>query len=141
MRPRAPRVLLVEDDDLTRALLASELEGEGFVVAEAGDGEDGLCQVPGFRPDVVVLDLMLPRLNGFAVARAMRALERPPGVGIVAVTGLAAEALRAEALGAGCDVVLTKPVRVALLVERVRGLLSASRPDPSIDATPRVGKA
>lgn len=134
IRPRKPRVLLIEDDESTRGLLAEELEREGFVVEEASDGEEGLSEVQRFPPDVIVLDLMLPQLNGFGVARAVRALPQAPGVGIVAVTGLATEPLRTEALGAGCNAVLTKPVRVALLVERVRSLVST----PGSDARPAI---
>jgi DNA-binding response OmpR family regulator len=127
-RPRAMRVLLIEDEEPSRELLASEMERAGFLVQQAENGHDGLEQVRQFVPDVVVLDLMLPVLSGFAVARAVRAQERSRNVVIVAVSALASEALRVEALAAGCDAFLRKPVPAALVVEQVRLLAALRRP-------------
>jgi DNA-binding response OmpR family regulator len=127
-RPRAMRVLLIEDEEPSRELLASEMERAGFLVHQAENGHDGLEQVRRFVPDVVVLDLMLPVLSGFAVARAIRAQERSRNVAIVAVSALASEALRVEALAAGCDAFLRKPVPAALVVEQVRQLAALRRP-------------
>src|SRR5258708_16008181 len=121
-RPRAKRVLMIEDDEAARELLAYALQRAGLVVLDTADGEAGLHEVGRFRPDVIVLDLMLPKLNGFAVARAVQTLEFEPRVAIIAVSGLTSDALRAEALAAGCDVFLTKPVRVDLVIEHARRL-------------------
>jgi DNA-binding response OmpR family regulator len=123
-RPRAKRVLVVEDDPEPREFLVSELELAGFLVLDAASGQDGLEKVRRFDPDVVVLDLMLPELSGFGLARAARSLEPARDLAIIAVSALASEALRREALAAGCDVFLSKPVAAALVVERVRSLLS-----------------
>ena len=122
-RPRAIRVLLVEDEQASRELLASALERAGFLVCQAANGQECLEQVPRFAPDVIVLDLMLPVVNGFVVARALRAPGRPRKVPILAVTALASEALRIEALAAGCDAFLRKPIPATLVVEQVRLLL------------------
>jgi DNA-binding response OmpR family regulator len=132
-RPRPARVLVVEDDEAPREFLSMELHSAGFVVAQAADGEQGLEELLQFAPDVVVLDLMLPRLNGFDVARAARNVERKASkrrMAIVAVTALSSEALRAEALAAGCDALLVKPVRATQVVEQVR-LLAARSDDPA----------
>jgi len=118
-RPRAIRVLVVEDDQTSREFLASALERAGLLVCQAANGQECLDEVSRFSPDVIVLDLMLPVVSGFAVARALRASERPRNVGILAVTALASEALRIEALAAGCDGFLRKPVPAALVVEQV----------------------
>jgi DNA-binding response OmpR family regulator len=126
-RPRVKRVLVVEDDPEPREFLVAELEREGFLVLDAASGQDGLEKVPRFEPDVVVLDLVLPVLSGFALARAVRSLEPSREIGIVAVSGLASEALRKEAIAAGCDVFLSKPVGAAVVVEQVRSLLSRRR--------------
>ncbi|MGH7439280.1 MAG: response regulator transcription factor [Polyangiaceae bacterium] len=126
-------MLVVEDDEAPREFLSMELHSAGFVVAEAADGEQGLRELLQFMPDVVVLDLMLPKLNGFAVARAARTMERRESrrrMAIVAVTALSSEALRAEALAAGCDALLVKPIRATQVVEQVR-LLAARRDDPA----------
>jgi DNA-binding response OmpR family regulator len=124
LRPRAVRVLVVEDEGAQLEYLASELERAGFTVMEAANGDEGLEKVRSFEPDVVVLDLMLPEISGFVLARAVRSFERTRDIGIVAVSALASEALRIEALAAGCDAFLTKPVRAALVVEQVRLVLT-----------------
>ncbi len=132
-RPRPTRVLVVEDEDAPRESLSMELHEAGFVVAQAADGEQGLEEVLEFEPDVVVLDLMLPRLNGFDMARTARALERRENrrpMAIVAVTALSSEPLRMEALAAGCDTLLSKPIRAKQVVEQVR-LLAPRRPAPA----------
>ena len=110
-----------------------ELRSAGFLVAQAADGEQGLEELRQFAPDVVVLDLMLPKLNGFDVARAARRIERKEShrrMAIVAVTALSSEALRSEAHAAGCDALLVKPIRASHVVELVR-LLAPRRDDPA----------
>jgi CheY-like chemotaxis protein len=121
-RPRAVRVLVVEDEQPQREYLVSELERTGFIVLEASNGNDALELVRRFAPDVVVLDMMIPEISGFALARAIRSSERTRDIGIVAVSALASEALRMEALGAGCDAFLKKPVRAELVIEEVRSV-------------------
>lgn len=123
-RARAIRVLVIEDEQASREFVASELEHAGYLVGEAADGQEGLEQVRRFAPDVIVLDLMLPVLSGFAVARAVRALDRHRNCAILAVTALASEVLRIEALSAGCDVLLRKPVPAALVAEQVCRLVT-----------------
>jgi CheY-like chemotaxis protein len=126
-RARLPRALVVEDADDFRELFASELERVGFAVAQASTGEEALEQVLSFRPDVIVLDLMLPGLNGFGVARAVRTLELERSVAIVAVTALSSEPLRRMALDSGCDRFLTKPVVAATLAEEAVRMIHESR--------------
>jgi DNA-binding response OmpR family regulator len=123
VRPCPVRVLIVEDEAPPREFLAAELEHAGFAVFEAADGQEGLDQVEHIQPDVIVLDLVLPVLSGFALARATRDLEDTRPVGIIAVSALASGALRDEALAAGCDVFLTKPVRAEAVVAQVRRLV------------------
>lgn len=123
-RPRAKRVLVVEDDPEPREFLVSELELAGYLVLEAVTGQDGLEKVRRFEPDVIVLDLMLPELSGFGLARAVRLFEPRREIAIIAVSALASEALRKEAIAAGCDVFLSKPVGAAVVIEQVRSLLS-----------------
>jgi DNA-binding response OmpR family regulator len=127
---RAPRVLVIEDSRESRELYALELELAGFIVSQAGTGEEGLQQVRRFEPDVIVLDLMLPGLDGFSVARVVRALERYRNVGILAVTALMSEPMRVEALGAGCDFFLRKPVEASTVVEQARLLLDRRHAEP-----------
>ncbi len=129
-RPRALRVLVVEDEQAQREYIVTELERAGFIVWEAATGQEGLEKVRHIEPDVVVLDLMLPEVSGFGLARAVRSFERTRDIGIVAVSALASEALRMEALASGCDAFLTKPVRAELVIEQVR-LVLARRESPT----------
>ena len=101
---------MIEDSRESRELYVLELELAGFMVSQAATGEEGLAQVRNFEPDVIVLDLMLPGIDGFSVARVVRALERHRNVAILAVSALTSEPLRKEALGVGCDSFLCKPV-------------------------------
>lgn len=124
LRSRAARVLVIEDEEDSRELFACELEFSGFLVSTAANGEEGLERVRRFEPDVIVLDLILPGLSGFSVAHTARGLECGRNVAIVAVSGLTSETLRIEALGAGCDVFLRKPVAPPTVVKEVRHLLA-----------------
>ena len=118
--PRAPRALVIEDAAELREVLALELELAGFVTASAADGQQGLEIVQRLEPDAIVLDLMLPTLSGFVVARSVRALKHGQNAAIVALSGLTSEAMRMEALSVGCDVYVAKPVSPAEVVVHVR---------------------
>jgi DNA-binding response OmpR family regulator len=115
---------VIEDSRESRELYALELELAGFMVSQAATGEEGLAEVRRFEPDVIVLDLMLPGIDGFSVARVVRALERYRNVAILAVSALTSEPLRREALGVGCDSFLYKPVVATTVVEQARLLLA-----------------
>ncbi len=118
---------MVDDAQEWQELLVSALELAGFIADGASSGAAALAQVHRLNPDVIVLDLMLPGLNGFGVARVVRALERGRHVAIVAVSALTAEALRQEALSAGCDAFLSKPLVVATVIEQAIVLVERGR--------------
>jgi DNA-binding response OmpR family regulator len=126
-RGRPLRALVVEDAADSRELFAAEMETAGFIVAQASSGEAALHQVREFEPDVIVLDLMLPGINGFTVARAVRSNENHRDVAILAVTALTSSAMQRMALEAGCDVVLCKPVVASLVVDEAQLLVDSRR--------------
>jgi DNA-binding response OmpR family regulator len=126
-RARGPLVLIIEDTTDLRDLFAAELATDGFLVIDAIDGEVGLEKAQRFRPDAIVLDLMLPGINGFNVARMLRSDDRTRDIAIVAVTALSSDRLRAMALESGCDSCLTKPVLGAAVVAELMRLLVARR--------------
>ena len=130
-RSRPLRALVVEDAADSRELFASELESAGFIVARASSGEEALAQAREFEADVIVLDLMLPGVNGFTVARAMRSSEKHRDVAILAVTALASDAMRRMALEAGCDAVLCKPVVASVVVDEAHLLVESRWHDTS----------
>jgi two-component system NtrC family sensor kinase len=133
-RPRRPLVLVVEDTWDQRTLFVDELRSAGFAVLEAADGEAAVDAALRSSPQAIVLDLMLPGLSGFNVARLLRANVLTQDSTIVAVTALTSDAFRVQALGAGCDSVLRKPVIGAAVVSEIVRLLAKRRAPPGSTA-------
>jgi two-component system response regulator MprA len=115
------RVLVVDDDPSLRRMLARTLEGEGFKVALAQDGGSALAAVERSAPDVIVLDVAMPGLDGLAVSRRLRG--KGLGTPILMLTARDAVPDRVAGLGAGADDYLVKPFAVAELIARLRALL------------------
>jgi two-component system OmpR family response regulator len=113
--------LIVEDELLMAASLRHGLEAEGYVVEVAHDGVEGLWRATEFEFDAVLLDIMLPGLNGFVVAQRLRALGRD--VPILMLTAKDGEFDQAEALDIGADDYLSKPFSYAVLLARLRALI------------------
>ena len=124
---RGPLVLIIEDTTDLRDLFAAELATNGFLVIDAVDGESGIDKAKRFEPDAIVLDLMLPGINGFNVARILRGHETTRNAVIVAVTALTSIRLQTMALEAGCDSCLVKPVIGATVVRELMRHLVARR--------------
>ncbi len=114
------RVLVVDDDLTVREVVVSYLKVAGHEVHEAADGEDALRAVRQYRFDVVVLDLMLPGVDGFEVCRRLRAMG---GVPVIMLTALGDETHRVDGLEAGADDYVTKPFSPRELVLRVAALI------------------
>jgi DNA-binding response OmpR family regulator len=131
---RAPRVLVVEDDDDIAQALQRSLRMEGYEVRTAGDGAAGLEQVHAFAPDLVILDLGLPKVDGLDVARSLRGGDDVP---ILILTARDAVESRVEGLDAGADDYLVKPFERQELLARLRALLR--RRPPRGSAPLRVG--
>jgi DNA-binding response OmpR family regulator len=117
-------VLVVEDEDAIREMYATELASAGFMVLEAADGATAVEKALQFGPHAVVLDLMLPGVDGFKVARRLRSDDRTRDVAIIALTGLASKKFEALALGSGCDSFMSKPFSTAALVGELVRLLA-----------------
>ena len=127
VKGRGPLVLIIEDTTDLRDLFAAELATNGFLVIDAIDGESGIDKAKRFEPDAIVLDLMLPGINGFNVARILRGQESTRNAVIVAVTALTSIRLQTMALEAGCDSCLVKPVIGATVVRELMRHLVARR--------------
>ncbi|HZG92412.1 MAG TPA: response regulator transcription factor [Pseudonocardia sp.] len=126
-----PLALVVDDDVTVRDVVQRYLDRAGYRVAVAGDGEQALREVAARSPDVVVLDLMLPRLTGLEVCRRLRG--NAAGVPIVMLTALGEEEDRVLGLELGADDYVTKPFSPRELVLRVAAVLRRSRERPVRD--------
>ena len=114
-----PTVALVEDDENTREVFRTILEHTGHRVIEAGDGRAGVAMIRLELPDIVLLDLGLPVLDGRGVVAALKADPRTAGVPIIVVTAAAEEHTRRWALHLGCHDFLEKPVELRTLTQAV----------------------
>jgi len=114
------RILVVEDEPLLRELLVTHLRAEGYEVRIAADGEQGLAAAREFKPDVCVLDVMLPRLDGLSLCRIVR---RELDPGIIMLTARASEVDRVIGLDSGADDYVVKPFSLPELTARVRAAL------------------
>jgi two-component system, OmpR family, response regulator MprA len=122
---RDPRVLFVEDDEEIAQVLQRSLRLEGYEVRIAGDGEAALDQSAAFNPDLVILDLGLPKLDGIEVARRLRSSDDVP---ILMLTARDALEARVEGLDSGADDYLVKPFERQELLARLRALLRRRPP-------------
>ena len=122
------RILVVEDEPSAAEALAYLLQGAGHKVAVAGDGVTALARFEEFGPDVILLDLMLPRLNGLEVARRLR---RESEVPIIIITARTLAAEKVVGLAAGADDYLTKPFETAELLARITAVTRGRTSSPS----------
>ena len=127
-----PRVLVVDDDTNITAFLKRALAYEGYEVLVASDGATGLSSARDFPPDVVVLDVMMPGIDGIEVARRLRAGETETGrLPILMLTAKDDVSDRVQGLDAGADDYLVKPFALEELTARIRALLRRREPDAS----------
>ncbi len=119
-----PRVLIVDDEPDLLSVLHFGLEVEGFDVLEATDGEQALEMARSHQPDMIVLDLMLPRMDGYKVCRALKFDERYKRIPIFILSARSGETDRRLALDLGADAYVTKPYDMRDLVMKIRERLS-----------------
>ncbi|MGY2876756.1 two-component system, OmpR family, response regulator MprA [Marmoricola sp. URHA0025 HA25] len=127
-----PHVLVVDDDRAVRESLRRSLEFNGYAVSLAEDGAAALAGISGTNPDAIVMDVMMPRLDGIETTRALRSVGNQ--VPILVLTARDAVGDRVEGLDAGADDYLTKPFALDELLARLRALLRRATPDQSTDA-------
>ncbi len=123
-----PRILVVEDEPAQREILIYNLEAGGFRVLRAGSGDEALLVVEEERPDVILLDWMLPGVSGIEICRRLRARVSTRSVPIIMMSAKSEEADRVRGLETGADDYVVKPFSVAELIARVRSQLRRTRP-------------
>jgi DNA-binding response OmpR family regulator len=136
-----PRVLLVDDDEDVRHMTRVALGFEGFDIVEAADGAAGLASVRDQRPDAVVLDVMMPGLDGIDVLRELRADESLAGLPIVLLTAKAGVSAEQEGWNAGATAYLTKPFTGTALAATLRRLIDEGGDDTRDTSVARLDLA
>jgi len=119
-----PRILLVEDNEMNRDMLSRRLQRKGFEVLIAVDGEQGLTLASTTAPDLVLMDMSLPKIDGWEVTRRLKADPATHQLPIIALTAHAMAGDRDKCLAAGCDDYDTKPIEFSRLLDKVQTLLS-----------------
>ena len=121
------KVLLVEDNELNRDMLSRRLERRGYQVVLALDGQQGLDLARSEAPDLILMDMSLPVLDGWEATRQLKAAPETRTIPIIALTAHAMSSDRDKALAAGSDDYDTKPIDLPRLLEKIEALLSPGR--------------
>jgi two-component system cell cycle response regulator DivK len=120
---RAAKILLVEDNEMNRDMLSRRLQRKGYLVVMAEDGAQGVLLARKETPDVILLDMSLPVIDGWTAARELKADDTTRLIPIIALTTHAMSGDREKALDAGCDEYDTKPVEMPRLLGKIEALL------------------
>jgi CheY-like chemotaxis protein len=118
-----PRILLVEDNEMNRDMLSRRLQRKGYSVLIAVDGEQGLATAYSEIPDLILMDISLPFIDGYEVTRRLKANPRTKHIPVIALTAHALLTDRDKAMKAGCNDYDTKPVDFTRLTEKIETLL------------------
>lgn len=121
----APRVLIVDDNPMNIAIAECVLQAEMFVVESAADGLEAMRKVASFGPDLILMDIQMPGMNGLEVTQNLKADPATRHIRIVAFTAFAMRGDEAKMLSAGCDGYLSKPIDVKKFGAQVRACLQA----------------
>jgi CheY-like chemotaxis protein len=121
-----PRILLIEDNEMNRDMLSRRLARRGYEVLLAEDGAEGVMAAAREQPDLVLMDMSLPVLDGWEATRRLKATPATRPIPIIALTAHAMSSDRERALEAGCDDYDTKPIELPRLLEKIERLLGAA---------------
>ena len=122
-----PKILLVEDNEMNRDMLSRRLQRKGYSVVTAHDGEQGNSLACSEMPDLILMDISLPMMNGWEVTRLLKSSESTRHIPIIALTAHAWVTDRDKAFEAGCDDYDTKPVEFGRLSEKIENLLTVKK--------------
>ncbi|MFZ4828675.1 MAG: response regulator [Phototrophicaceae bacterium] len=122
-------ILIVEDNNMNSDLFTSRLKKKGYAVQVATNGKTALADAERLRPHLIMLDMNIPVLDGWATARALKSNPELAGIPIIAVTAHALEGERERCLEAGCDDYLSKPIKFQILYEKIMHHLNRANHD------------
>ncbi len=121
------RILLVEDNEMNRDMLTRRLQRRGYEVTLAVDGAEGLAEANSCAPDIILMDMSLPVLDGWEATRRLKAAPETNAIPVIALTAHAMSGDRDKALEAGCDDFDTKPVEFDRLLSKIEALLASRK--------------
>jgi len=119
-----PKILLVEDNEMNRDMLTRRLARKGFTTVVAVDGLQGVAMAESEQPDLILMDMSLPLIDGWEATRRIKSTPQTAAIPVIALTAHAMQGDRERALEAGCDDYDTKPVEFSSLLEKIESLLA-----------------
>jgi two-component system, cell cycle response regulator DivK len=122
------KLLLVEDNEMNRDMLSRRLARRGYEVEVAVDGEEGIVRAGECAPDLILMDMSLPKIDGWEATRRLKADPATRGIPVIALTAHAMSGDREQAIEAGCDDYDTKPVELDRLLQKIEACLAAGEP-------------
>ena len=122
------KILYIEDHPAQRDIMAQMLELSGYEVAVASDGVEGVDKARSWSPDLILMDLRMPRMDGFEAIRELRKNPHTVGIPIIAISAWASAKHKERAMDAGADEHFTKPVDLSRLLETIEGFLNQPKP-------------
>lgn len=125
------KILIVEDNEMNLKLIRTVLKARGFLLAEARDGEEALRIAISERPDIILIDIQIPKVDGLEVTRRIRAMDDLKDRQIIAITAHAMEGDRKKFLEAGCDGYIAKPINTRTFIDEIEAIFKqkAGRPE------------
>lgn len=120
-----PKILLVEDNEMNRDMLSRRLKRNGYDVVIAVDGQQGVDMAASEAPDLILMDMSLPVIDGWEATRRVKANAATRGIPVIALTAHAMAGDREKAIEAGCEDYDTKPVEITRLLDKITALLGA----------------
>jgi CheY-like chemotaxis protein len=126
-----PRILYIEDTENNRILVKRRLEKNGYQVSTADSAGEGLARARAEMPDLILMDMGMPEIDGWSATRQLKADPELKGIPVIAVTAHAMQGDREKALHAGCDEYETKPFDFTRLIEKIQALLASPKPPPA----------
>lgn len=117
------RILIIDDETDIVEILRARLEAEGYEVSCASDGHEALGKIPAEKPDLILLDVMMPKLNGYQLCRELKKREETKGIPVIMLTARTQESDKFWGRDCGADAYLTKPYKPEELLDKIRSLL------------------
>src|SRR3989304_4436242 len=127
------KILIVDDEPFNLDLLEQELTDQGYVIERANDGAEALEKVPSFLPDLILLDYMMPKMNGIEVVKQLKQDERYKGIPVILLTAKASQEDKVKVLDAGADDYVGKPFEAFELLARVRSMMRIKEMHDSLE--------